>query len=1291
MAAITILLVEDENIEALDIKRTLESFGYHVPHVASYGEEAIEKAREIMPDIVLMDIVLKGEFNGIDAALAIKELAIPVIYLTAHSEESTIERAKLTEPYGYLIKPFDPIILKNTIELALFKHEMEQKLKEIVYGSPIPQFVLDKNHRVIYWNKALEKHSGIKSDEVIGTTNHWKAFYNEKRPCMADLLLDDSSGSLSQWYSGKFKTSELLDEAYEATDFFPKLGNGGKWLYFTATTIKNSRGEIIGALETLEDVTARKVAEMELKKSESRYRNILENMQDAYLQSDKNGKITMVSPSAAKMYRYDSPEDMIGIPSISLYKKPEHRTSVLEKLEKHGMVWDFEGEGLKKDGTSFWASMNAQVFYDDQGQVQGLESFIRDISERKLAENKINKLYRLYATLSQINQAVVRIKDRDELFKTICRVCIEFGKFQMVWIGLIDSKTGTIQPIEHCGHEEGYLEKINLNAHDEPSSGHPSIRAINKGDYVIIENIEKELNRSWREETLKRNYHSFAAIPLKLKGEVIALLNIYSSEADFFTDEEVDLIKEMALDISFALDSLELQKEREEFEKALLESERNYRELVDPSMVAIYKTTLNGDIIFANESMARMFHYNDIEDLKRVNIKNFYKKPEDRDIFLSELQKNGVVTDYEVETVGKDGQVINVLLSASLTNDVLTGMFMDITARKNAENALKRNEANYRFLTEQMNDIVWTQDLDLFTTYVSPSIEKVLGFTPEERKKQAVYEQLTPESMMFVKELLEKQLELEKTGESDPNRTIKIELEYYHKDGSTRWLENVMSAIRNEKGELVGLHGVSRDITHRKDSEEALRQSEERFRALIFNSTDLIRILDKDGLIIFDSPSSQRILGYPKGFFLGKSPLDFIHPDDVSRVKNDLEEVYEDRNPGIPTEFRILKADGEYISVETVSQNLIDVPGVEGIVVTTHPIQVRKEMEEALRESEEKYRTLFESDPDYTVLVGLDGVILDINTATVNFTGIPKEKLIGANFTGLDLFPEEDAALQLENFILAVKTQDVQAFQCRIFNKEGEYSWIESKMVPIEKDGEIHSVLVIATDITQRKMATDSLEASLEEKEVLLKEIHHRVKNNMQIISSLISLQSQHVDNEEALDVLKESKNRVRSMAMIHEKLYQSNDFTSIQFADYIERLVSELFYSYQVNRELIKPVMKVGDIVLNIETAIPCGLIISELISNSLKHAFPQGNEGEVIISLQPVDTNGDEGKYELIVSDSGIGFPEDLDFRDTGSLGLQLVNTLVHQIDGEIELDNSNGTEFKIIFQALEYPERF
>jgi two-component sensor histidine kinase len=205
--------------------------------------------------------------------------------------------------------------------------------------------------------------------------------------------------------------------------------------------------------------------------------------------------------------------------------------------------------------------------------------------------------------------------------------------------------------------------------------------------------------------------------------------------------------------------------------------------------------------------------------------------------------------------------------------------------------------------------------------------------------------------------------------------------------------------------------------------------------------------------------------------------------------------------------------------------------------------------------------------------------------------------------------------------------------------------------------------------------------ASLEEKKVLLSEIHHRVKNNLQIISSLLSLQTKYIKDENHREIFKDSQNRIRVMSSIHEKLYQSEDLAKIDFDHYIKDLASSLFRTYAIiDRIALKT--EIENVSLSINFAIPCGLILNELISNSLKYAFPEDNKGEIKVTLRCV-----EDKVELLVSDNGIGMPEDLDFRNTESLGLQLVTNIVeNQLHGQIKLNRTGGTEFQINFKAAE-----
>jgi two-component sensor histidine kinase/HAMP domain-containing protein len=256
------------------------------------------------------------------------------------------------------------------------------------------------------------------------------------------------------------------------------------------------------------------------------------------------------------------------------------------------------------------------------------------------------------------------------------------------------------------------------------------------------------------------------------------------------------------------------------------------------------------------------------------------------------------------------------------------------------------------------------------------------------------------------------------------------------------------------------------------------------------------------------------------------------------------------------------------------------------------------------------------------------------------------------------------------------------------FDGEGKPLINEVHGYPIfDNGGNISHVIEYNIDITDRKMAEEEVKNSLREKEILLREIHHRTKNNMQIISSLLRLQSMQLKDKKAIVMLKDSQNRIHSMSLIHEKLYESKELAKVDFGRYVGELTQGLVRVYGERTGKIRLDLDIKDIFLGIDTAIPCGLIINELVTNSLKYAFPEGREGTVYISMRKID----EERLELVLSDNGIGMPEDLDFRNTRTLGLQLVTTLSeHQLQGSIELDRTEGTEFRIKFSEIKYKER-
>lgn len=470
---------------------------------------------------------------------------------------------------------------------------------------------------------------------------------------------------------------------------------------------------------------------------------------------------------------------------------------------------------------------------------------------------------------------------------------------------------------------------------------------------------------------------------------------------------------------------------------------------------------------------------------------------------------------------------------------------------------------------------------------------------------------------------------------------------------------------------------AKREINNRVEVEKALSSSEKKYRELVNNSMVAIYQTNLDGNIIFANDAMATIFKFESVEELKSKKITEMYKNPTKR--ENIIRILKKEGSLDQCEVEMVSNTGETIYI-LLSANLTN-EFISGMIMD---ITQRKHAEKALQENEEKYRTLFESDPDYTLLLDINGVILDANQATVNFTGLSKKELIGKHIKKLGISIEEYVDLK-EKFLLTIKEQYVKPSLPILVNQKGENHWVESQFIPIKKNGDISSVLLIATDITKKKRATDQLRSSIEEKEILLKEIHHRVKNNMQIISSLLNLQTQYIDDEGAADILKESQNRVKSMAMLHEKLYQSKNFTHIKFEDYVKSLVSDLFFTYSTSPDKVRLTIEVEDVSLNLETAVPCGLIISELVSNCLKHAFPNGRKGEMYVSLK--DRNGN---YELIVSDDGIGFPQNLEFENTESLGLQLVQNLTNQIDGEIIIDSSHGTKFIIVFKELKYKER-
>ncbi|MCX6137238.1 MAG: response regulator [Ignavibacteriales bacterium] len=331
-----------------------------------------------------------------------------------------------------------------------------------------------------------------------------------------------------------------------------------------------------------------------------------------------------------------------------------------------------------------------------------------------------------------------------------------------------------------------------------------------------------------------------------------------------------------------------------------------------------------------------------------------------------------------------------------------------------------------------------------------------------------------------------------------------------------------------------------------------------------------------------------------------------------------------------------------------------------------------KESQRALRESEAKHRTIYENIQDVYYEIDLDGIVLEMSPSVMAVLGYDRQELIGKSFFDVFASPE-----QQREFLQLIRERGTLAdYEFILLGKISPRPCALTSKLIAGEDGIAPRIIGTIRDIHLRKEAEGLLKASLREKEVLLKEIHHRVKNNMQVISSLLSLQAAEIEDNKTRELFMESQNRVKSMALIHEKLYHSETLSRVDFGEYVRDLSASLVRTYASSN--VSLAVMAADIFLGVDIAIPCGLIVNELVSNSLKHAFPDGRAGTISIDCQ--FTTADE--CTLCVTDNGIGFPKNFDFASTRSLGLTLVQTLSKQLHGVLTIDSTGGTAFTIRF---------
>lgn len=598
-------------------------------------------------------------------------------------------------------------------------------------------------------------------------------------------------------------------------------------------------------------------------------------------------------------------------------------------------------------------------------------------------------------------------------------------------------------------------------------------------------------------------------------------------------------------------------------------------------------------------------------------------------------------------------------------NDELHSVFSlvtDISGRKQSENL-------FRALSEESLVGVYLIQDGVFK-YVNPRFAEIFGYEQEE-----IMNTLTPEELAHPKD---RQVMLDNIAQrlQGDVQVKEYDLLCVTKGGQTINASMFGSAITYMgKPAIIG---TLLDITDNKKTIQKYQASVESFQDLFDSISDAIFIQDRNGRFLEVNRGAVEMYGYDQSYFIGKTPEALAAPGKVDLLK--MQERIKKALNGKSQSFEWW---GQRKNGEVFPKEMVINPGTyfgEHVAITiARDISERYEAEEQLRKNEEMFRQLFQNAPIPIALMDKHQEINQVNTAFSKTFGYQTGEIQGLNIDQL-IVPEDEqeAAQKVSEQIFSGKTAHHSGKrQC----KDGSLVDVLIYGVPVVVNGKTVAIFGLYVDITNRKQAEEKVRKSLKEKEVLLAEIHHRVKNNLAVITGLLELQAYNTSSEEATDVLKVSQMRVNSIALIHEKLYQNEDLSEISFDRYLEQLTDVIVSSLKSSQTDVEINIDAAPIKLTVNQAIPCGLILNEIITNAHKHAFPDQSQGTIDISLTQQGKN-----ITLKIADDGIGIPDKTSLDNPTSLGLKLIRTLTKQLKGTANFSNGTGTRFTLQFELEE-----
>jgi PAS domain S-box-containing protein len=981
----------------------------------------------------------------------------------------------------------------------------------------------------------------------------------------------------------------------------------------------------------IRDVTDRKLAEDSIRESESRFRTLIEDLEVGVVLQDETDRV-LVSNDAAATTLGMTPDQLLGVTSMDLRWElvredgtplpPEQVPSVAAARTRRPVRNAVLGTFHRETGHRAWLQVNATPRLNADGSLRHVLVSLVDITERKRAEAALRESELRFRTLIETSSDAIFLMDLTGHIRSANPAAVRMHGYAM--------------------EELLAMRMQELDLPDDASVVPDRMRRLRAGESLTFEVVHRrkdgttfpveviasavEIGGEWLVLAFDRD------ITERKRGESVLRFQHALLRAQTEASPDGILVVDPANHIlSYNHRFLDVWGIPDELPAA-----------GDDTKVLARARTLAADPVAFGARVAAIYADPDTPSHDEVA-----------------LADGRTLDRYSRPIRGADDELLG-----------LVWYFRDITDRKQAETELRQSEERLRLALSAATAVafVWDAATDSVVRYFST--EPALPVNPHAPESvTAVRANVHPDD----RERFDAGIAACLADGSEYRNLYRVA----RPDGTVRWLEEWGTLDRDRTGLPVRLTGISIDVTERKEAEAALQLAERRQRLAL----DAGRMGTWDWEIGSDclswDASEQILFGFGPGEFDRRIDtfLNRVHPDDRPAVRQVLADAAAGKD--FDGEFRIRLASG---AVRWIHGSGVVVPKSDHtpprMVGINYDITERKTAEAALRESEERLRIFAERAPAGVAMLDRDLRYLSYSRRWLTDYGLGDENLVGRSH--YEVFPDvPDRWKEIHRRCLTGVSERCE--QDRFDRADGAVDYVRWEIQPwTDATGAVGGLVFFTEMITDRVRAEDQVRASLREKEAMLKEIHHRVKNNLQVISSLLSLQAARVTHPAAAAVLSESQNRVRAMALVHETLYRSDDLARVDLSRYLEELCGYLFRSYGVDSALVRLELDVEPVTVSLDKTIPCGLLVNEIVSNSLKYAFPNTRSGTVAVGAH----TRPDGHLTLTLTDDGVGLPAEIVVDRTPTLGLQLVNILTEQLGGQLTVERSPGTRFVISF---------